>query len=108
MYTHKIGERVQLCTHQAALLPPPRDHAVEEIKQQAEWHECQSGPQVTSILRRSKAVAHGELDRHDAAEAIHEGDEVRKVVGTHQTEVAWVLGLKKAGLFVLSCRAVST
>lgn len=63
---------------------------------------------MTSILRRSKAVAHGELDRHDTAKAVHEGDEVRKVVGTHQTEVAWVLGLKKAGLFVLGYHAVST
>jgi hypothetical protein len=52
-------------------------------------------------VRRAEAVAQGELDRHDTAEAVHEGDEVGEVVGADQAEVAWVLGLEEVGLLVL-------
>ena len=99
--THKIRQRVKLCAHQAALSPPPRNHAVEEVKQEAERHERQGCPQVAGLMRRAEAVAEGELDRHDTAEAVHEGNEVGKVVGADQAEVAWVLGLEEVGLLVL-------
>ena len=52
----------------------------------------------------TKAVAHGELDGHDTAEAVHEGNEVGKMVGADQAEVAWVLGLEEVGLLVLGCK----
>jgi hypothetical protein len=100
--THKIRQRVELCAHQAALSPPPRNHAVEEVEQEAERHERQGSPQVAGLVGRAEAVAEGELDRHDTAEAVHEGDEVGEVVGADQAEVAWVLGLEEVGLLVLS------
>lgn len=50
----------------------------------------------------AKAVAHRKLDGHDTAETVHEGNEVGKVIGADQAEVAWVLGLKEVGLLVLS------
>jgi hypothetical protein len=100
-FTHKIRQRVELRTHQAALSPPPRDHAVKEVEQKAKRHESQGCPQVTGLVRRAEAVAQGELDRHDTAEAVHEGDEVGEVVGADQAEVAWVLGLEEVGLLVL-------
>lgn len=100
-FTHKIRQRVELRTHQTALSPPPCDHAVEEVEQEAERHERQGCPQVTGLVRRAEAVAQGELDRHDTAEAVHEGDEVGEVVGADQAEVAWVLGLEEVGLLVL-------
>lgn len=78
--THEIRQRVQLRAHQAALFPPPRDHAVKEVKQQAERHKRQRRPQVSRLVSGTQAVAHGELNRHDATEAVHERDEVGKVV----------------------------
>jgi hypothetical protein len=101
VFTHKIRQRVELCAHQAALSPPPRDHAVEEVEQKAERHQSQGCPQVAGLVRRAEAVAQGELDRHDTAEAVHEGDEVGEVVSADQAEVAWVLGLEEVGLLVL-------
>jgi len=98
---HKIRKRVELCAHQAALSPPPCDHAVKEVEQQAERHQRQGSPQVTGLVSGTEAVAQGELDRHDTAEAVHEGDEVGEVVGADQAEVAWVLGLEEVGLLVL-------
>jgi hypothetical protein len=98
---YKIRQRVKLCAHQAALSPPSCDHAVKEVEQEAERHESQGCPQVTGLVRRAEAVAQGELDRHDTAEAVHEGDEVGEVVGADQAEVAWVLGLEEVGLLVL-------
>lgn len=56
---------------------------------------------MAGLVRRTEAVAEGELDRHDTTEAVHEGDEVGKVVGADQAEVAWVLGLEEVGLLVL-------
>lgn len=56
---------------------------------------------MASIASRAEAVAHGELDGHDAAEAVHEGNEVGEVVGADQAEMARVLGLEKVGLLVL-------
>lgn len=99
--THKVCQRVQFCAHQAALLPPSCNHSVEEVKQHAEWHKRQGRPQVAGLVRRAKAVAHGELDRHDTAEAIHEGDEVREVVGANQAEVARILSVEEVGLLIL-------
>jgi hypothetical protein len=99
--THEICQGVQLCAHQATLSPPSCNHSVEEVKQHAKRHECQSDPQVACLVGGTEAVAHGELDRHDAAEAVHEGDEVGEVVGADQAEVAWVLGLEEVGLLVL-------
>jgi hypothetical protein len=52
-------------------------------------------------VSRAKAVAQRELDGHDAAEAVHEGDEVCEVVGADQAEVAWVLGIEEVDLLVL-------
>jgi hypothetical protein len=99
--THKICQRVQLCAHQATLAPPSCDHAIKEVKQHAKRHERQSRPQVASLVSRAKAVAQRELDGHDAAEAVHEGDEVCEVVGADQAEVAWVLGIEEVDLLVL-------
>ena len=99
--THKICQRVQFCAHQATLLPPSCNHSVEEVKQQAKRHERQSRPQVAGLVSWTKAVTHGELDGHDAAEAVHEGDEVGEVVGANQAEVARVLSLEEVGLLVL-------
>lgn len=50
----------------------------------------------------AKAIAHGELDRHDAAEAIHEGNEVCEVVGANQAEVAGILSVEEVSLLILS------
>jgi hypothetical protein len=100
--THEICQRVQFRAHQAALASPSCDHAVKEIEKQAKRHESQSCPKVASLVGGAKAVAHGELNGHDAAETVHEGDEVGKVVGADQAEVAWVLGLEEVGLLVLS------
>lgn len=52
-------------------------------------------------MSRAKAVAQRELDRHDTAETVHEGDEICEVVGADQAEVAWVLGIEEVGLLVL-------
>jgi hypothetical protein len=98
---HKIRQRVKLCAHQAALSPPPRNHAVKEVEQEAERHQRQGSPQVAGLVGRAEAVAQGELDRHDTAEAVHEGDEVGEVVGADQAEVAWVLSLEEVDLLVL-------
>jgi len=98
---HKIRQRVELCAHQAALSPPSCDHAVKEVEQKAERHQRQGSPQVAGLVGRAEAVAQGELDRHDTAEAVHEGDEVGEVVGADQAEVSWVLGLEEVGLLVL-------
>lgn len=57
---------------------------------------------MTSVLRRTETVAHGELNGHDTAEAVHEGNEVRQVVGADQAEMAGVLSLEEVGLLVLS------
>jgi hypothetical protein len=56
---------------------------------------------VAGLVSRTKAVAQGELNGHDAAETVHEGDEVCEVVGADQAEVAWVLGIEKVDLLVL-------
>lgn len=105
--SYKIGKRVQLLAHKTALLPPPRDLAVEEVEEQAEGHEGQRDPEVARVLWSVEAVAHGELYAHDAAEAVHEGDQVGEVVGAHEGEVAGVLGVEEAGLLVLGCERMS-
>jgi hypothetical protein len=56
---------------------------------------------VAGLVSRTKAVAQGELNGHDAAETVHEGDEVCEVVGADQAEVAWILGIEKVDLLVL-------
>lgn len=47
------------------------------------------------------AVAHGRGDGHEAAEAVHERDEVGEVVGAYEAEVAGVRGVEEVGLLVL-------
>lgn len=47
---YQISERVQLGTHQTALLPPSRNHAVEEVEEEAERHESQSRPNVARVM----------------------------------------------------------
>lgn len=36
--TYQICERVKLLAHQTALLAPPRDLAIKEVEEQAQWH----------------------------------------------------------------------
>lgn len=81
---YQIRERVQLLTHETALLPPSRNLSVKEVEEQAEWHECKRNPEVARVLRRAQAVPHGELYAHDAAEAVHEGDQIREVIGAYE------------------------
>ena len=57
---------------------------------------------MAGLVGWAKAVAHRKLDGHDTAETVHKGDEVGKVIGADQAEVAWILGLKEVGLLVLS------
>jgi hypothetical protein len=56
---------------------------------------------VASLVSRAQAVAERELNGHDAAETVHEGNEVCEVVGADQAEVAWVLGIEEVDLLVL-------
>lgn len=58
---------------------------------------------MTGILWSAEAVAHGELNRHDTTEAVHEGDKIGKVIGAHQAEVTRILGLEQTGLLIRSC-----
>lgn len=97
--THQIRQRIQLRAHQTTLLPPPCDLAIEKVEEQPKRHEAQREPEVERA-RGVDAVPHGGGDGHEAAEAVHEGDEVGEVVGADQTEVVWVGRVEDGGLFV--------
>lgn len=99
---HQIGQRIELGSHQTALFPHTRDHTIEEVEEETERHESQSSPEVASV-RWSEAVAHRGHDRHDAAEAVHEGDQVGKVVGADQREVAGIGVVEETVLLVRHC-----
>ena len=100
--SHQIRKRIQLCTHLAAFLPPPGHHAVEEVKEQAERHETERHPDVCHVAGVD-AVAHGGSDGHEAAEAVHERDQVGEVVGADEGEVARVGRAEETDLLVLGC-----
>ncbi len=89
-------------THDTALVPPSRHLPIEEIEEQAQRHEAKCEPQVVPGSRVD-AVAHGRGDGHEAAEAVHQRDEVGKMVGADQTEVAGVLRVQEDLLLVVCC-----
>jgi hypothetical protein len=66
---YQIGERVQLLPHHAALLPPARDLAVEEVEEEAKGQEAERRPQVAVLCWVAEAVAHRGEEGEDAAEA---------------------------------------
>jgi hypothetical protein len=82
--THQISERVQLLSHERALLSPAGNLAVHEVKEHAEWHKGQGSPEVAEIVRVAHAVAERGEDRVDTTEAcieesvIEQGDERSK------------------------------
>ncbi|KAI4210193.1 MAG: hypothetical protein LQ351_006947 [Letrouitia transgressa] len=80
MPTNQISQRVQLLTHQTALLPPPRNFSVHEIEEEAKGHEREGCPYWAVCIRGSEAVAHGREDRHEAAEACQKGGRKGKSV----------------------------
>ena len=41
---YQVSQGVQLLSHETALLSPPRDHAIEEVEEHAEWHEAECEP----------------------------------------------------------------
>lgn len=102
VYAYQIGQRVQLCTHLTALLSPSSHHAIEEVEEQAEGHEAERHPEVGRV-GGVDAVAHGGGDRHEAAEAVHEGNEVGEVVGADEGEVAGVGRAEESDLLVFGC-----
>lgn len=68
--TYQVGERVQFLAHKTGLLPPPRDLAVHEVKEQAEWHKAKRPVEVRVVVRVIlDAVAQRGEDRHYTAEA---------------------------------------
>jgi hypothetical protein len=91
--------------HKTTLASPSRHLAIEEVEEQAEWHKAERHPQVRLVLRVD-AVPHGRGYRHEATEAIHEGDEVGKMVGAQETEMAWVGRVEQNFLFVVRCYIV--
>lgn len=101
--TYQIRQRIKLLPHQAALVPPSRDLAIEEIEEQPKRHERQRHPYVGRLVRRAHAVAHRGEDGHDAAEAVHERDEISEVVGAYHAEVAGFWVVEETGLLVLCC-----
>ena len=66
---YQIRQRIKLLTHQATLLPPPRDLSIHEIEEQTERHESQRGPEIGMCGGGTETIAHGGEDGHDAAKA---------------------------------------
>lgn len=105
--TYQISERIKLLTHQATLLPPPRDLAIEEIKEQAERHERQRRPHVAQLARRARHVSHGREDGQDAAQAVELGDQVREVQCADEAEVPGLLAEERCLLVDYGAVAVA-
>ena len=100
--TYQIRQRIQLLPHQTALLPPPRHHTIKEVEEHAQRHEGEGEPEAAGVAGVD-AVAHGGGDGHEAAEAVHERDEVGQVVRADEGEVPGVGGVEEDGLFVFCC-----
>ena len=66
---YQIGERVELLPHHAALFPPARDLAVEEVEEEAEGEEEEGRVEVAVFCRVAETVAHRGEEGEDAAEA---------------------------------------
>lgn len=132
--TYQVCERVQLLSHETALLPPPRNLAVKSIKEEAKRQETQRQPEMTERVGVAQAIAQGGEYRHDAAEAwsrvptskrgsytatvgrrrrsvgvrtVEERDEVGEVHGAHEREVAYVGGQEQL-LLVHGCKEDDT
>lgn len=54
--TYEISQGIQLLTHHAALLSPPRHSSVHEIEEQAEREEGEGEVQVALVCRVAKTV----------------------------------------------------
>lgn len=67
--TYQICERVELLSHETALLSPSRNLAVKSIEEETKGEEHQSQPQVTERVGVSQGVAQGREYRHGSAEA---------------------------------------
>ena len=100
--TYQICQRVQLLTHKTALASRPCDHAIEEVEEQPERHKPQREPEFR-LVGRIDAVAHGRGYRHEAAEAIHERDQVGKMICADQAEVSRIRSAEQSCLLVLRC-----
>ena len=68
MVSYKIRQTVQLLSHQAAFVPPPRYLAIHEVEEKTKGHESQRDPHLAQVFRGAEAVAHCGQDGHEAAE----------------------------------------
>lgn len=87
-HSYQVRKTIQLLAHQAALLAPARDLAIEKVEKEAKGQECEGAVEVAEGGRIAKEVAHRGEDGHDAAEAIELRDEVGQVQGADEREVA--------------------
>lgn len=109
--TYKIGKRIQLLPHHAALFPPPRNFTVEKVKEQPQRQEPQRPVERRVGFRvqrrgegaRGDAVPQRGKDGEDAAEAVELGDEVGQVEGANEGEVAYIGREEEVLLVVFYC-----
>lgn len=67
--TYQISQRIQFLTHQTALPSPPSNLTIHEIKEEAERHKRQRGPQIAIVCRLAETVSKTGEDGHDTAES---------------------------------------
>lgn len=111
MGTYEVGEGIEFLAHEAGLVAPAGDFAVEEVEEEAEGEEGEGCPEVGVRSLVAGAVAEGGEDREDSAEAwgrgkrglvwrlgekggrvevrtVHLGDEIGEVHRLNEGEVA--------------------